>query len=198
MPIYVTPFYDSNGPRIDVGPFSEKLAGANAETISNVGSEMKKQWDRLPIEAMYVAAIRYYDLGRKDEAVYWFYSAQFRARLFQSILPDDTSKAVGGDAFEAISAYTAFNQLAGEYINGYAFGDVQKLKATLQTVCSESQETMPQFTAIYPKVSFIPESSWPGKRKEIAAGLTGLVDTITQHGDEIKAERQKNGIEGKY
>jgi hypothetical protein len=198
MPIYVTPFYDSKGPQIDAGPFSKKLAEANAQTIAAVGAEMKKQRDGLSIEAMYVAAIRHYDLGQKDEAVYWFYSAQFRARLFGSILADNNSQAVGGSAFEATSAHNSFYQLAGEYINGYAFGDLEKLKATLQTVRSEGEETMPRFAEIYPKVSFTPENSWPDKRKEIAAGLSQLADMLTQRADEIKATRLKNGVEGKY
>ncbi len=198
IPIYVTPFYNSEGPQIDVGPFSKQLAAANADTITEVAAAMKKQWDSLPIEAMYVAAIRLYDLGQKDEAVYWFYSAQYRAKLFASIISEDNPKASGGSAFEASAAHGAFQQLAGEYINGYAFGKLDMLKATIKTVQSEYGKTLPQFSAIYPKASFIPAGEWPNKNKEIAAGLSKLLDMIETRADEIKAQRKQNGIEGKY
>ena len=77
---------------------------------------------------MYVAAIRLYDLGHKDEAVYWFYTAQYRARVFTSILDKENVGTIGSEAFELKQAYASFNQLAGEYINGYAFGELPKLK----------------------------------------------------------------------
>jgi hypothetical protein len=198
IPIYVTPFYNSEGPQVDVGPFSKQLAAANADTITEVAAAMKKQWDSLPVAAMYVAAIRHYDLGQKDEAVYWFYSAQYRARLFASILSDKNPKSIGGSAFEASAAHGAFQQLAGEYINGYAFGKLDTLKATIKTVQSESGKSLPQFTAIYPKVSFIPAGEWPDKSKEVSAGLSKLLDMIETRADEIKIQRKQNGIEGKY
>jgi hypothetical protein len=198
MPIYVTPFYSSDGPQISVGAFSKRLAEANAGTISQVASEMKKEWADLPIEAMYVAAVRHYDLGRKDEAVYWFYSAQYRARLFQSLLSDANGKGIGADSFEATSAYGAFHQLAGEYINGYAFGHLDKLKATIKAVQSEYGTTLPDLASIYPSISFVPAQSWADKNRETSAGLSKLLDIIETQAEKIKAERKKNGIDGKY
>ena len=198
IPIYVTPLYNSEGPQINVGPFSKQLRTANADTIKDVAAAMKREWDSLSVEAMYVAAVRHYDLGQKDEAVYWFYSAQYRARLFASILSDDNPKRIGGSAFEATSAHSAFQELAGEYINGYAFGKLDKLKATIKNVQSEYGTTVPRFTVIYPKVSFIPAGEWPGKSKGIAAGLSQLLNLIETRGQEIKAQRKQNGIEGKY
>ena len=198
IPIYVTPFYNSEGPQISVGPFSGQLTTATADTIMDVAAAMKKQWDGLPIEAMYVAAIRHYDLGQKDEAVYWFYSAQYRARLLASIVSDDNAKKIGGTAFEAASAHSAFNQLAGEYINAYAFGELDKSKATIKKVLAEGEKTIPRFAVIYPKVSFIPEGSWPEKGKEVSAGLLQLLDLIQTHAEEIKTQRRQSGIEGKY
>jgi len=198
IPIYVTPFYNSEGPQIDVGPFSKQLAAANADTITEVAAAMKKQWGTLSVESMYVTAIRLYDLGKKDEAVYWFYSAQYRARLFGSIVSEDNPKSVGGNAFEASAGQGSFQHLAGEYINGYALGKLDMLKATIKTVQSEYAKTLPQFSAIYPKVSFIPAGEWSDKNKEIAAGLAKLLDMIETRADEIKAQRKQNGIEGKY
>jgi hypothetical protein len=198
IPVYITPFYSSDGPQISVGAYSKKLAEANATTISRVAAEMKREWATLPVEAMYVAAIRHYDLGRKDDAVYWFYSAQYRARLFKSILSDDNANSIGASAFEAVSAHGAFHELAGEYINGYGFGNLDKLKATIKTVQSENEKALPSFISIYPTVNFIPAGSWGDKNKEIAAGLSKLLGFIETQAEEINAQRKQNGIEGKY
>jgi hypothetical protein len=197
IPIYVTPYYDSKGLQIEVGPFSKELAAATDGTVRELITKMKKERDTLPIEAMYVVSIRLYDFGLKDDAVYWFHSATYRARLFQSIVPRTSIGNIGDPGFEHTQAYGAFHTLAGEYINGYAFGDLAKLKKTIELVKSEN-EKIPKFKLIYPKQSFVPDESWPAKNKEIAAGLDKLLDYIAKNADEIKATRKKNGIEGKY
>src|SRR5436190_3567590 len=110
-------------------------------------------------KVMYVAAIRLYDLGHKDEAVYWFYTAQYRARVFTSILDKENVGTIGSEAFELKQAYASFNQLAGEYINGYAFGELPKLKKTLLKVVDEGK-SLPKFGVVYPKVKFVDEEKW--------------------------------------
>jgi hypothetical protein len=197
MPIYITPYYDSEGPQIDVGPFSEELAAATADSIANLSSKLKTEWATLPIETMYVASIRLYDLGEKNDAVYWFYSAQFRARLLQSVLPEDSVGGIGSEGVERIQAHNAFHQLAGEYINGYAFGELNNLQKTIQLVKAEN-ETIPQLETIYPTLDLIDNGLWPEKNKDIAAGLDSLLDSIANNAEAIKAFRKENGIEGKY
>src|SRR5262245_39666900 len=86
IPIYVTPFYDSDGTKVEIGAFSEKLAKADAKSILDVTAELKKQKEKLRAEVMFVAAVRLYDLGHKDDAVYWFHTAKYRARIFVDTL----------------------------------------------------------------------------------------------------------------
>src|SRR5215475_8761502 len=83
--VYVTPFYNSKGPVIDVGPFSSGLAAKNEPEFLATISKMKKSWDTLNFPETYVAGIRLYDLGYRKESIYWFYSAQYRGRLFASL-----------------------------------------------------------------------------------------------------------------
>ena len=65
--IYVTPYYNSKGPTIEVGPFSSGLAAKNESEFVATIAKMKKSWDTLNFPETYVAAIRLYDLGyRKD------------------------------------------------------------------------------------------------------------------------------------
>ena len=197
MPVYVTPFYNSKGPKIAVGPYSDELAAADAETIGNVIAKLKKDQSKLRAEVMYVAAIRLYDLGLKDEAVYWFYAAQYRGRLFMVLLDPAEVGGIGSEAFELKHAYNAFNELAGTYINGYAQGDLKTLEKTLQQVLDESKRR-PKMLQAYPKVKFIPENAWLAKNTQVADGLAKLLDYVKNNADEIRAQRKASGIEGKY
>lgn len=197
IPIYVTPYYESDGLKISVGDFSKKLAEADAKSILPLTGELKKERDKLRAEVMYVAAIRLYDLGHKDEAVYWFYTAQYRGRVFSSILDKDKIGGIDSEAFELKQAYGAFHQLAGTYINGYAFGELEKLEKTLTKVIDEGK-SLPKFAEIYPNVKFAETETWAGKNEEVSAGLKKLIDTIKTKADFIKEQRKKNGIEGKY
>ena len=197
MPIYITPYYNVEGLQIDAGPYSDEMASATEDSIVELATKMKADWAVLSVEAMYVLSIRLYDLGHKDDSVYWFYSSQFRARLLRSALKEDSIGSMGSEGFERIQAHGSFQQLAGQYINGYGFGELDKLQKTIREVISESA-TIPQFRTIYPKLEFCDSELWPDKSKEIGTGLKKLLDHIESNAEEIKAARKKNGIEGKY
>lgn len=197
MPVYVTPYYNSVGPKINVGPYSKEMASATADSVLKLSEKMKKERETLPVEPMFVMAIRLYDLGHKDEAIYWFYSAYFRARLVRNTLKKESLGGIGSEGFERRQAHGAFHQLAGEYINGYAFGELEQLERQVRQVKSEN-ETTPKLNTIYPKLQFIDEAEWPEKNKESVADLDKLLDFIVNNADEIKATRKENGIEGKY
>src|SRR5262245_5201872 len=68
--VYITPYYNSKGAVIEVGPFSSGLAAKNeAEFVATI-AKMKKSWDTLNFPETYVAAIRLYDLGFRKESIY--------------------------------------------------------------------------------------------------------------------------------
>ena len=197
MNIYVTPYYNSKGLQIDVGKYSQELKAATSETILDLTAKMQKERGTLTVESMYVTSIRLYDLGYKNESVYWFHSARFRAGLFKQALPKKLSGGIGSEDFDRYHAHYAFHSLAGEYINGYAFGDLEMMKTTIHEVKSESI-TLPKLQTIYPKIQFTDAKLWPENQKGIAEGLDKLLDYIDKNEDKIKAERKKNGIEDKY
>jgi hypothetical protein len=194
MPVYITPFYDSNGPRISVGPQSKALETADGKTILQISNQLKQQRDQLRAEVMYVLAIQLYDLGQKDEAVYWFYTAQYRARVFEAILADPKP---GSKAFELKQAYDSFNQLAGTYLNGYAFGDLPALQKTLAKVMEEGT-SLPKYGDLYPEFSFGPPEEYAEKNAAISLGLSELSKYIQNNADQIKEQRKQTGVEGKY
>src|SRR5215510_1100438 len=84
--VYITPYYDSNGPVVEVGGFSKGLAAKSEPEFVETILKMKQSWSALRFPEMYVAAIRLYDLGFRNESTYWFYSAQYRGRLFASLV----------------------------------------------------------------------------------------------------------------
>ncbi len=60
---------------------------------------MRKQWQRLSFPELYVGAIRLYDLGYRNDAVYWFYTAQYRARQVSVVLNPSKVGSVGDPGF---------------------------------------------------------------------------------------------------
>ncbi|MFO0942419.1 MAG: hypothetical protein U0930_16905 [Pirellulales bacterium] len=197
IPIYITPYYESEGTKIKVGEYSEKIAKADANTILALSETLKKQRDNLRLEVMFVMAIRLYDLGHKDEGVYWYYTAQYRGRLFANILDKNKIGSLGSEPFELRQAYGAFMQLAGQYLNGYAFGDLPKLEKTLDKVLDEGKQ-LPKFHELYPNVTFIEQEKWVEANQTISKGLTEMKQYIKENSDSIREQRKKNGMDGKF
>src|SRR6516165_426440 len=195
--VYVTPYYNSRGPTINVGPFSKGL-GANTEPqfVATI-AKMKQSWDKLSFPETYVAAIRLYDLGFRKEAIYWFYSAQYRGRLLATLVDRDKMGSMGDPGFELVHAANAFQQLVGPYINGYAFGDVDQLVPIIEKVQKEGQ-TVPDLTKIYPRVTFKPKSEWDAGNRGLNEGLTKLLITLKNEKASIKQQRIEHGMEAKF
>ena len=195
--IYVTPYYNSKGPAIDVGPFSSGLAAKSEPEFVATISKMKKSWATLNFAEVYVAAIRLYDLGFRKESIYWFYSAQYRGRLFASLIERDKMGSMGDPGFELFQAQNAFQQLVGPYINGYAFGDIDQLVPIIERVQREGK-TVPDLTRIYPRVAFKPKSECDAGNKGLNEGLTKLLMTLKNEKASIKQQRIEHGMEAKF
>src|SRR5215472_17134522 len=195
--VYVTPYYNSKGPVIDVGRFSSGLAAKNEPEFVATIWKMKQSWDTLNFPETYVAAIRLYDLGFRKESIYWFYSAQYRGRLFGSLIDQEKMGSIGSAGFELFHAQNAFQQLVGPYINGYAFGDIDQLIPIIEKVQSEGK-TVPDLTRIYPRVTFKPKSEWDAGNKGLNEGLTKLVMTLKNEKASIKQQRIEHGLEAKF
>jgi hypothetical protein len=195
--VYVTPYYNSKGPTIEVGPFSRGLAAKNEPEFLATTTNMKKSWDTLNFAETYVAAIRLYDLGFRKESIYWFYSAQYRGRLFASLIDRDKMGSMGDPGFELFQAQNAFQQLVGPYINGYAFGDIDQLIPIIERVQKEGR-TVPDLTKIYPRVAFKPKSEWDPGNKGLNEGMAKLLVTLKNEKASIKQQRTERGMEAKF
>jgi hypothetical protein len=158
---------------------------------------MKKDWDQLTFQQLYVAAIRLYDLGYRKEAVYWFYTAQYRGRQFGILLDQSKMGSIGSPGFELLQAQNAFFQLVGPYINGYAFGDTDGLVKVVERVQQEGRK-MPDLQTTYPGVTFRSKSEWESANTDLADGMGKLISTLKEKKDDIRRQRIQQGIEEKF
>jgi len=105
--------------------------------------------------------------------------------------------SLGDPGFELVSAAGAFQQLAGPYINGYAFGNTDDLGKVIERVQKEGA-TIPDFQKIYPAVTFKNRGEWLKENKEVNEGLGKLLTTVKDQKDEIKKQRTERGMEARF
>jgi hypothetical protein len=195
--VYITPYYNSKGPDINAGPFSKGLsAGAEPEFVATI-AKMKQAWNSLRFPEMYVATIRLYDLGYRNEAIYWFYSAQYRGRLFALLVDQEKMGSMGSPGFELVQAANAFQQLVGPYINGYAFSDIDHLIHVVEQVQNENR-TVPDLEKIYPGITFKQRSEWDAGNNGLNEGLSKFLTMLKDQKATFKKTRIENGTEAKF
>lgn len=128
--IYVEPFYAAaptreEAPRVGVGgPYSALLASTNPENILAVQEMIRSKPALTTPMTMMVLAIRLYDTGKRDDAVFWFYAAKDRYVTLREVIVADAPQLA-----QSSDAMNSFNALLGPIINGYAFCDVSRQQA---------------------------------------------------------------------
>jgi len=127
--LYVVPFYVSaqtpdGKPEVAVGSrYNALLASNKREDILAARDLITAKPQLVTPMTLMVLAIRFYDVGLRDDAVFWFYAAKERYIVMSGVL-DVKSRLLA----EAAAAMGAFATLAGPVINGYAFCDLAKQK----------------------------------------------------------------------
>lgn len=127
--IYVQPYYESSRapgdpPRVAVGPqYDSGLASSRREDILGVRDRIAAAPALVTPMTMMVLAIRLYDTGERDEAVFWFYAAKERTAVLSDVL--DMRQPGLAQVEDAVRSFAA---LAGPVINGYAFCDLARQK----------------------------------------------------------------------
>jgi hypothetical protein len=195
--VYITPYYNSDGPVIEAGRFSKGLAAKSEPEFVETILKMKQSWNGLRFPEMYVTAIRLYDLGFRNESTYWFYSAQYRGRLLASLVDQEKIGSMGAPAFELVQAANAFQQLVGPYINGYAFGDIDRLIQIVERVQKENK-AVPDLEKLYPGVAFKRRLEWNAGNESLNEGLTKFLSMLNDQKTSLKKTRVENGTEAKF
>jgi hypothetical protein len=126
--IYVQPFYEAartptERPRVAVGSqYNDLLGSSRREDILAARDLIVAKPALVTPMSMMVLAIRLYDVGLRDDAVFWFYVA--KDIVLSEVLNVKTLQLAQAD-----DAVRNFATLAGPVINGYAFCDLAKEKA---------------------------------------------------------------------
>lgn len=197
IPILVPRFYDSEGLEIQVGKYSQELGTQDYQELTALAQEMSQQRDELTPEQMFVLAIRLYDFGEKDTSVYWFYEAQFRAKLFLKTLNAHHRAEISGQTAGLLASYDAFTQLAGEYINGYAGCDVDNWVKIAKSV-QDDNPAPPALDKLFPEAVFVEPTQWQGINDEVAAGLGVLINELSKAKDAIRQQRKADNLDAQY
>ena len=127
--IYVEPFYQlarapDGQPQVAVGKqYNDLLASTKREDILAARDLIAAKPKLVTPMTLMVLAIRFYDVGLRDDAVFWFYAAKDRYIVMSEVLDVKTQVLAQAD-----DAVRNFSLLAGPFINGYAFCDLAKQK----------------------------------------------------------------------
>jgi hypothetical protein len=127
--IHVQPYYEAarapgGTPLVAVGASFEGLASNRREDILAVRDKIVADPRLITPMTLMVLAIRLYDVGRRDDAVFWFYAARDRYLILDAVVDVDA-----GGLVQVEEAVRSFSTLAGPFINGYAFCDVANQQA---------------------------------------------------------------------
>ncbi len=128
--------------------------------------------------AYYQYAAKLLGEGQGDAATFWFYAGQLRYRTHiacRELAPSDDDRVL----------FAALSESVGRPINEYAFGDLPVLVKTLDEVLAWDAETPNAFS---------PPAECKAANETVRAGLTEMRDKIVATGDEIRAQRERNGL----
>lgn len=129
IPVYVQPYYESAGkageaPEVHVGSrFDALLMSVEQKDILAVEALFEEKPELVSPMSMMALAIRLYDVGLREKSAFWFYASKDRIFSVSKVL--DFEAPGLAPAWEATKA---FAELAGPYINGYAFCDKERQK----------------------------------------------------------------------
>jgi hypothetical protein len=201
--IYVEPYYaasrDPEGtPRIEVfSKLDRLLASNNPEDIARARDFVEKEWDAITPMTMMVLAIRLYDVGRRDDAVFWYYAA--RNRFITAMRVADMKARELGNAERAMKD---FIYLVGPVINGYAFCDIENQKTIAKSALKWTIDH-PYTALLDPKIPAL-----PGDRKDnFRNAFNQLMAEVAKEGEyldnmtnveTLKKQRRENGADEKY
>lgn len=128
--IYVQPYYEAarepgGTPRVAVGrTYDGMLSSMKSEDILAARDLIQRDPKLVTPMTMMVLAIRLYDVGLRDDSVFWFYAAKDRYLTLEGV-----GDLVAAGLEQIVDAMQQFSSLAGPFINGYAFCNVENQKA---------------------------------------------------------------------
>lgn len=201
--IYVDPFYRAGrtpeeAPQVTTGaPHAPLLASLKPDDIIAARDMVEKNPALVTPMTMMVLAIRLYDIGKRDDAAFWFYAAMDRYfTLLEVAQPGASILAISTEAMRAFVA------LAGPYINGYAFCDLAKQR-DIRAKALAWVEAHPYEAIFSEKVPARSED----RKAALASAIAGAKDSFSKERAyldnkdnvaKLKEDRQKNEMDAKF
>jgi len=200
--IFVEPFYSrrtlDEAPVVGTGrPYADLLASQKREDILAARDMIVAKPQVVTPMTMMVLAIRLYDIGLRDEAVFWFYAAKDRFQTLTEVAAPNAPQLE-----VAVTAMRDFSALAGPIINGYAFCNLAMQQAT-RTKAIEWVEANP-YDALF-------NERLPARTIDRAAALAEAIKTVkanaakergyfddARNAAQFTAARKKNEADSKY
>lgn len=155
LSVQVQPYYDSKKALINVSRYSESLGTESVESLKATAEQMLKEKPLLTPEQMYVVAVRMYNLGLKDEALYWFYEARYRSGLFVGALKDRYHLDSNSETFKLWTAYNAFYDQTKDVFNQYAEQDYDRWLKLIRKVRALNRFSVPDLVQLFPDSEFV-------------------------------------------
>lgn len=193
MPISVAPFYKSDPLTINVGDMSEQLKSDNPGDILKLANSIKPGDTNIPIEALYVMAIRLYDLDEKIPAAYWFYNAQLKSKILNDILAKEAiSIKDDNDITEKLDAYEAFNELMEPYFNNVLSENPEGWTDIINMVQKDlTNFDVRGFVNDFPKIADKIINEHPEAMQKLNEGLNAIKDILQENVNEL-VQQTKN------
>lgn len=94
-------------------------------------AKVKKHPEKYPPVVFYLMSRALFEKGEKNDAAFWFYAGQLRARTDANICADKTAR----------QAVSVLNMTFGGPINEYSFKDKSKLEKTVKEVIAWDEKT---------------------------------------------------------
>jgi len=200
--IYVTPYYEAAkggaAPKVAVGKTYDTLLASNSrEDIVRARDDINRNSSLVTPMTMMVLAIRLYDVGLRDDSVFWFYAAKDRFMTLAGV-----SDIKSRELAQVEDAVKNFAILAGPVINGYAFCDVARQQ--------EIREKAMKWVIDNPyKAIFLPQvPALPGDREQNLKKAIAEIKTAAQkereylakpaNVAELKAKRKQNDADAMF
>lgn len=199
--IYVTPYYSANAGKAEFVKVYDKiddlLKSGKVEDFKKAEKIVQDAPQMVSPITLFVLSARAYDLGLRDDAVFWFYVAKNRAILLRGVIDMEGEKFT-----DVVAAIGAFMKLVGDVVNPYAFCDIKKQQdiadKALEWTKKNAYEAM-----------FSPEFSSPheDRKAALAKGIEKLESRNKKEKDyfldkdklaKFKAMRKQNGTDEKF
>lgn len=200
--ISVQPYYEAartlgGAPRVAVGRSFDGLASNKRADILTIRDRIVADPKLITPMTLMVLAVRLYDVGLRDDAVFWFYAAKDRFLTLDQVV----DVGAGGLA-QVEDAVRNFSTLAGPVINGYAFCDI----ANQQAIRAKALDWVEQnpYAAIFME-------QLPAKQSNRQQTLVEAIATLRENAAKetaylrdaanvakFRADRARNGTDEKY